>query len=57
MYAKYVYHILFITLVVHAKDKFYVITNLLIIFFILISVHQTLQNIDLGSRLRWELTS
>ena len=33
MYAKYVYHILFITLVVQAKDKFYVITNLLFSLF------------------------
>ena len=39
MYAKYVYHILFIMLVVYANDKFYVITNLITIFFILISVH------------------
>jgi len=35
---------IYIYIYVHAKDKFYVITNLLTILIILISVHQKLHN-------------
>jgi len=41
----------------NAKDKLYVIKNLLIIFNFQIAVHKGLHNTELGSRLRREVMS